>query len=160
MKGGWEMSYTISQVAQMMGVTPSTLRYYDKEGLLPNVKRVNGIRVFEDADFPWLRILNCLKGTGMPIRQIKKYVDLCAEGDATLEQRYAIIKEQRQHVLDQIEQLNFYLKELDYKDWYYQEAIKAGTEKAVYHPDSISNLPLDQIPGMNYQAKTPRSDLK
>lgn len=96
----------------------------------------------------------------MPIRQIKKYVDLCAEGDATLEQRYAIIKEQRQHVLDQIEQLNFYLKELDYKDWYYQEAIKAGTEKAVYHPDSISNLPLDQIPGMNYQAKTPRSDLK
>lgn len=154
------MSYTISQVAQMMGVTPSTLRYYDKEGLLPNVKRVNGIRVFEDADFPWLRILNCLKGTGMPIRQIKKYVDLCAAGDATLEQRYAIIKEQRQHVLDQIEQLNFYLKELDYKDWYYQEAIKAGTEKAVYHPDSISNLPLDQIPGMNYQAKTPRSDLK
>lgn len=154
------MSYTISQVAQMMGVTPSTLRYYDKEGLLPNVKRVNGIRVFEDADFPWLRILNCLKGTGMPIRQIKKYVDLCAEGDATLEQRYAIIKEQRQHVLDQIERLNFYLKELDYKDWYYQEAIKAGTEKAVYHPDSISNLPLDQIPGMNYQAKTPRSDLK
>lgn len=154
------MSYTISQVAQVMGVTPSTLRYYDKEGLLPNVKRVNGIRVFEDTDFSWLRILNCLKGTGMPIRQIKKYVDLCAEGDATLEQRYAIIKEQRQHVLDQIERLNFYLKELDYKDWYYQEAIKAGTEKAVYHPDSISNLPLDQIPGMNYQSKTPRSDLK
>ena len=154
------MSYTISQVAQVMGVTPSTLRYYDKKGLLPNVKRVNGIRVFEDTDFSWLRILNCLKGTGMPIRQIKKYVDLCAEGDATLEQRYAIIKEQRQHVLDQIERLNFYLKELDYKDWYYQEAIKAGTEKAVYHPDSISNLPLDQIPGMNYQAKPPRSDLK
>ena len=147
------MSYTISQVAQMMGVTPSTLRYYDKEGLLPNVKRVNGIRVFEDADFPWLRILNCLKGTGMPIRQIKKYVDLCAAGDATLEQRYAIIKEQRQHVLDQIEQLNFYLKDLDYKDWYYQEAIKAGTEKAVYHPDSISNLTLDQIPGMNFTSK-------
>lgn len=147
------MAYTISQVAQMMGVTPSTLRYYDKEGLLPNVKRVNGIRVFEDADFPWLRILNCLKGTGMPIRQIKKYVDLCAAGDATLEQRYAIIKEQRQHVLDQIEQLNFYLKELDYKDWYYQEAIKAGTEKAVYHPDSISNLTLDQIPGMNFTSK-------
>lgn len=147
------MSYTISQVAQMMSVTPSTLRYYDKEGLLPNVKRVNGIRVFEDADFPWLRILNCLKGTGMPIRQIKKYVDLCAAGDATLEQRYAIIKEQRQHVLDQIEQLNFYLKELDYKDWYYQEAIKAGTEKAVYHPDSISNLTLDQIPGMNFTSK-------
>lgn len=74
------MSYTISQVAQMMGVAPSTLRYYDKEGLLPNVKRVNGIRVFEDADFPWLRILNCLKGTGMPIRKIKeKNMLICAQ---------------------------------------------------------------------------------
>ena len=142
------MSYTISQVAQMMGVAPSTLRYYDKEGLLPNVKRVNGIRVFEDADFPWLRILNCLKGTGMPIRKIKEYVDLCADGDATLEQRYSIIKDQRQHVLDQIEQLNFYLKELDYKDWYYRTAIAAGTEKAVYHPDPVSGLALDEIPGM------------
>ena len=150
------MSYTISQVAQMMGVTPSTLRYYDKEGLLPNVKRVNGIRVFEDTDFPWLRILNCLKGTGMPLRQIKKYVDLCADGDATLEQRYAIIKEQRQHVLDQIEQLNFYLKELDYKDWYCRSNQGRYRKSRLPSRLSISNLTLDQIPGMNYQAKTPR----
>lgn len=154
------MSYTISQVAQMMGVAPSTLRYYDKEGLLPNVKRVNGIRVFEDADFPWLRILNCLKGTGMPIRKIKEYVDLCADGDTTLEQRYSIIKDQRQHVLDQIEQLNFYLKELDYKDWYYRTAIAAGTEKAVYHPDPVSGLALDEIPGMGTAPSTDEQEEK
>lgn len=45
------MSYTISQVSEMMGVTPSTLRYYDQEGLLPNIKRKNGIRIFEDKEF-------------------------------------------------------------------------------------------------------------
>lgn len=49
------MSYSISEVAQMMNITPSALRYYDKEGLLPGVKRINGIRVFEDKDFAWLR---------------------------------------------------------------------------------------------------------
>lgn len=53
------MSYTIGEVAEMMGVTPSTLRYYDQEGLFPEVNRVNGIRVFEDKDFTWLRVLNC-----------------------------------------------------------------------------------------------------
>ncbi|SFL23915.1 DNA-binding transcriptional regulator, MerR family [Lachnospiraceae bacterium KH1T2] len=124
------MSYSISQVAEMMGITPYTLRYYDKEGLLPNVKRINGIRVFEDEDFSWLRVLNCLKNTGMPIKKIKKYVDLAKDGDATLKERYELIREQRQNVLDQIDQLNYYMKELDYKDWYYRTAIEAGSEAA------------------------------
>ena len=55
------MSYSIKQVADMMGVTTATLRYYDQEGLLPDINRKNGIRVFEDKDFKWLRVLNCLK---------------------------------------------------------------------------------------------------
>ena len=139
-------TYTISEVAEMMNVSPSTLRYYDKEGLLPDVKRVNGRRIFEDKDFPWLRILNCLKSTGMPIRKIKEYAELCKLGDESLQERYTLIKEQRQFVLDQIEQLQYYLKELDYKDWYYRTAIEAGTESAVYHPDQVSGLELDQIP--------------
>lgn len=125
------MSYTISQVAQMMGVTASTLRYYDKEGLLPNIRRKNGIRVFEDEDFAWLRVLNCLKNTGMPLRKIREYVELTKGGDATLKQRYALIKEQRQNVQDQMDQLKYYMKELDYKDWYYRTALQEGSEKAV-----------------------------
>lgn len=70
------MSYSIKEVAEMMGVTTATLRYYDQEGLLPNIKRVNGIRVFEDKDFKWLRVLNCLKNTNMPIKKIQKYIIL------------------------------------------------------------------------------------
>lgn len=55
------MSHTISDIAKMMNVSVYTIRYWDKEGLFPNVKRVNGVRIFEEKDFPWLRMLNCLK---------------------------------------------------------------------------------------------------
>ncbi len=140
------MSYTISEVAKMMGVAPSTLRYYDKEGLLSNVNRVNGIRVFEEKDFKWLRVLNCLKNTGMPIRKIKQYVDLAQEGDSTLVQRHKLIQEQRRYVQDQIDQLQYFIQELDYKDWYYQQAIQAGSESVVMNDDHGNFMKLDQIP--------------
>lgn len=143
------MSYTISEVAKMMGITPSTLRYYDKEGLLPNIKRVNGIRIFEEEDFSWLRVLNCMKNTGMPIRKIKRYVDLSKQGDSTLEERYELIKEQRQNVQDQMDQLKYYMEELDYKDWYYRTAIEKGSEEAVskmIQDNPSKGLENDKIP--------------
>ena len=144
------MSYKVAEVAKMMGVLPSTLRYYDQEGLLPNIKRVNGIRVFEDEDFKWLRVLNCLKNTNMPIKKIKRYVDLAQEGDATLKERQQLIQEQKQNILDQIKQFQYYLQEIEYKEWYYKEAIKAGSEKAIYDliPD-ISTFEIDKIPVEN-----------
>ena len=75
------MSYTIGDIAKMMNVSIHTIRYRDKEGLFPLVKRVNGIRIFEEKDFPWLRMLNCLKNINMPIKKIKEYVDLAVKGD-------------------------------------------------------------------------------
>ena len=125
------MSYTISEAAQKTGLPPSTIRYYDKEGLLPNIKRKNGIRVFEDMDLRLMGLLTCLKNTGMPIKRIRDYVELTSKGDDTLQERYEIIKAQRQFVLDQIEQLQYYLEELDFKDWYYNKALVAGSESAI-----------------------------
>ena len=125
------MSYTISEAAQKTGLPPSTIRYYDKEGLLPNIKRKNGIRVFEDMDLRLMGLLTCLKNTGMPIKRIRDYVELTSKGDETLQERYEIIKAQRQFVLDQIEQLQYYLEELDFKDWYYNKALVAGSESAI-----------------------------
>ena len=125
------MSYTISEAAQKTGLPPSTIRYYDKEGLLPNIKRKNGIRVFEDMDLRLMGLLTCLKNTGMPIKRIRDYVELTSKGDDTLQERYEIIKSQRQFVLDQIEQLQYYLEELDFKDWYYNKALAAGSESAI-----------------------------
>ena len=125
------MSYTISEAAQKTGLPPSTIRYYDKEGLLPNIKRKNGIRVFEDMDLRLMGLLTCLKNTGMPIKRIRDYVELTSKGDDTLRERYEIIRAQRQFVLDQIEQLQYYLEELDFKDWYYNKALAAGSESAI-----------------------------
>ena len=97
------MSYSIKQVADMMKVSTATIRYYDDEGLLPNIKRVNGRRVFENEDFKWLRVLNCMKKINMPIKKIKAYVELAKLGDSTLEQRYNLILEQKEMIKKQIE---------------------------------------------------------
>lgn len=123
------MSYSIKQVAEKIGVTVSTLRYYDKEGLLPFIdKKENGTRVFKDEDFEGLSIIACMKKSGVPIKDIKKYMDLCKEGDNTLRERMEIFLERKEIVQKQIEELNNVMKTIDYKLWYYEEAIKAGTE--------------------------------
>ena len=125
------MSYTISQAAQMTGISPSAIRYYDKEGLLPQVERKNGIRLFSDMDIRWLHLLTCLKNTGMPIKRIREYAELAQRGDESLKERQALIRPQRQFVLDQIEQLQYYMEELDFKEWYYKKALELGSESKI-----------------------------
>ena len=148
------MTYSIKEVADMMNVEPSTLRYYDSMGLLPGVKRVNGRRVFEDKDFKWLRVLNCMKKINMPIDKIKAYVELAEKGDSTLQERFDMILEQKQIVLGQIAELKECLKEFEYKEWYYTEAIKAGTEKVVENVTSCSpTLEVDTIPKNKKEGK-------
>lgn len=145
------MSYSIKQIADLMGVTTATIRYYDDEGLLPNIKRINGRRVFEDEDFKWLRVLNCMKKINMPIKKIKEYVELAKLGDSTLQQRYKLILEQKAIIKKQIDELNMCLQEFEYKEWYYQTAIEAGTEDVVKNITSISpTLEVDKIP-KNYK---------
>lgn len=122
------MLYTIGEMAKKLNIAPSTLRYYDKEGLMPFVERSGGgIRMFKDTDFEWLSIIECLKKTGMPIKEIKTFIDWCIEGDATISKRKELVEKQRQIVCEQIRQLEETLAVLDYKKWYYETAEKAGT---------------------------------
>lgn len=122
------MFYTIGEMAQKLDVAPSTLRYYDKEGLLPFVERSSGgIRMFKDEDMEWLRLLGCLKKAGMPLKEIRSFLDWSRQGDATISQRLELLEKQRQSVLDQQKQLEDTLLMLDYKRWYYQTAREAGT---------------------------------
>lgn len=123
------MTYTISQVAEKMGVTVPTLRYYDKEGLLPFVdKKPDGTRVFKDEDFQGLEIITCMKNSGLQIKDIKKYMDLCQAGDSSLQERLEIFFERKEAVQKQIEELNKVLETINHKIWYYETAIEAGTE--------------------------------
>lgn len=124
------MNYTISQVAEKMGVTVPTLRYYDKEGLLPFVdKKPNGTRVFKEKDFEWLAIITCMKNSGMPIKDIKNYMDLCQDGDSTLYERLEIFFKRKEAVQKQLEELNKVMQTINHKIWYYETAIEAGTEE-------------------------------
>lgn len=122
------MFYTIGEMAKIVNIAPSTLRYYDKEGLLPFVERTEtGIRMFKDSDYEWLCVIDCLKNTGMGIKDIKKFIDMVIAGDATIKERLQMILRQRASVKEQMEKLQQTLDILDYKVWYYSTAEAAGT---------------------------------
>ena len=124
------MTYTIGDIAQKIGLTPSTLRYYDKEGLLPFVDRTeSGIRRFKDSDMEWFSIIECLKNTGMSIKEIKTFIDWCMEGDVSLDKRYEMFLERKKETEKQIILLQKSLDIINYKCWSYKTALEAGTEK-------------------------------
>ena len=135
------MIYTVGEMAKMLSVAPSTLRYYDKEGLLPFVERSgSGMRMFKDADFEWLYIIECLKKTGMPIKDIRDFITMVMKGDETIGERLELFCKQRKAVEEQIEQLQATLDILNYKCWYYETAQKAGTT-AVPREMSLEEVP-------------------
>lgn len=137
------MLYTVGEMAKRLNVAPSTLRYYDKEGLLPFVERSEGgNRMFKEEDFEWLHIIECLKKTGMSIKDIKTFIDWCLEGDATIAKRLDLIDRQRKAVSEQIIQMKETLKTLDFKHWYYETAKAAGTCK-IHEAMKPEEIPLE-----------------
>lgn len=132
------MTYSIGEVAKLLNLTIYTLRYYDKEGLLPLLERTsNGTRVFKEADVDTLKVIKCLKDTGMPIKDIKRFIHWCSQGDCTLQQRYDMFLERKAVVEAQLEKLKETAEAINFKCWYYETALEAGTED-VHKEDCIS----------------------
>lgn len=122
------MDYSIGEAARLLGVAPSTLRYYDKEGLLPYVRRTEGgMRVFTESDIDLLKIIGCLKKTGMQLNDIKEYIRLVRQGDGTIGERLELFRKQKAAVEEQLRQLNDTYDVVRYKCWYYETALKAGS---------------------------------
>ena len=121
--------YTIGQVAEMFGLPASTLRYYDKEGLFPNMERSNGIRRFGERELETLRVIECLKKSGMEIKDIRQFMAWCAQGSSTYPQRRAMFVKQKESVEAEIARMNRVLDMLKFKCWYYEQAIKDGNEQ-------------------------------
>lgn len=114
------MSYTINEVASKFGLSAHTLRYYDKEGLLPFVARnKSGNRIFTDADLDWIKLICCLRDTGMPIKEIKTYSDLWLVGSRTSEDRKSMLLEHRKEIVHQMKQLKQNLQLIDTKIEFY-----------------------------------------
>lgn len=121
--------YTIKEAAEKMNLPASTIRYYDKQGLLPFVQRSeSGYRMFSDKDIGLLNMIECLKQTGMPIKEIKQFCQWVQQGDASLQQRFDMFRERRKAVQEQMMQLEKTMEVIEYKCWYYETALAAGTE--------------------------------
>lgn len=134
------MEYTIGQVSQIFNLPVSTLRYYDMQGLFPNLERRSGIRKFSDRDLEAIRIIECLKRSGLEIKDIKSFMDWCIEGAATYPQRKALFDKQKETVEAEIEHLSRVLDMLKFKCWYYEQAISDGNE------DRVRSMLPDKLP--------------
>lgn len=136
-----EHQYTIGEVSAMLGIPATTLRYYDKEQLLPELHRTySGVRTFTDVDIEWLRYLERLKKSGMPIKEIKRYVELERQGDATIAERKVMVEARRRAVEQQLADLRVTLDFITYKCWFYETASATGS------CDTPKNMPDDQLP--------------
>ncbi len=120
--------YTIGQVAEMFDLPISTLRYYDKQGLFPQLKRESGIRKFSDNEIEALRVIECLKKSGLEIKDIKLFMEWCSEGSATYSNRFELIHKQKERVEAEIRQLHKTLDMLKFKCWYYTQVMEDGNE--------------------------------
>lgn len=135
------MCFSIGEVADITGIAVSTLRYYDREGMFPNMARSSGgMRVFTDAEIEIIKIIECLKTSGMSIKDIKRFLDWCQEGDSSLQKRRDMFYERLGAVKKQMEELQKTLNIINYKCWYYDTALAAGTEEAA------KNTPRAKIP--------------
>lgn len=125
------MTYTIGQVADMYDIPISTLRYYDKEGLFPNMERTSGIRKFTDVELDSLHIIECLKRSGLEIKEIKQFMEWCAEGPSTYEKRRDLFLHQKERLQEEMDRLARSMAMIQFKCWFYDAILQDGTEEKV-----------------------------
>ncbi len=131
--------YTIGQVSEMFHLPISTLRYYDKEGLFPDMQRQSGIRRFSDREIEALRVIECLKASGLEIKDIKQFMAWCSEGAATYSLRKELFETRRKAVEAEMKELQKTLDMINFKCWYYEKALADGSEENIIEmlPDKL-----------------------
>ncbi|MCI8460891.1 MAG: MerR family transcriptional regulator [Bacilli bacterium] len=135
------MYYSIGEISEMFNLPIPTLRFYDKEGLLLDLERdASGIRKFNEKTIEALRVIECLKKSGMQIKEIKEFMHWCSLGDKTILKRKEMFLTQKENIEQEIKELEKALNMIKYKCWYYEEALKDGTEKRV------KNITPNQMP--------------
>lgn len=120
--------YTMKEISRLTGLSYDTLKFYCNEGLIPNVKRdERNYRVFDDRDLSWISSLLCLRKCGMSLKEMKDFLDLCLEGESSIEPRMEILD----RLMEELEQKKSEVEEnLAYvrrKQQYYRDVL-AGTQ--------------------------------
>ena len=122
-----KIMFTIKEVAARVGESEHTIRYYCKEGLFPFLIRdKNNIRKFSEDDLEGVRIVLCLRDTGMPLSEIKRYMDLCTKGASTINERLEIIRNQKENAYRQMQEFQKKIDRLEWKEQHYMELLENG----------------------------------
>ncbi len=125
--------YTINEAAKILDISVHTIRFYDKEGLLPFVTRNStGNRQFNESDLELIKVICCLKNSGMPIKEIRQYIDLCMQGKDTAGARRQLMVDHRKAILKQIDDFKKNLNIVDLKIGFYDSYLAAP--QAGYDP--------------------------
>lgn len=120
---------TTKEVCEQVGISYETLKFYCKEGLVPNVKRdKNNYRNFDEKNIAWLKGLQCLRKCGMSIKDMKLYMNYCLEGHSTIPERKDMLEKSKDSLLKQIKELNEAIKFIDYKQSFYDDVITGKTK--------------------------------
>lgn len=128
--------YTVKQVAEKLGISAHTVRFYDKEGLFPNLSRdEHNVRLFSDADLEWVHVVQCLRETGMPLAEVKAFVQLSLQGDATIPTRHQILQHQVRKVEEDLAAMERRINTLRKKFAYY-DALVGGQKADEWNPGS------------------------
>lgn len=116
--------YTMMQVCRELDMTYQTLKFYCNEGLVPGVKRDrNNRRIFDENDVNWIKTLTCLKKCGMSIQEMKEYLELCQQGEATIIARKELLAKKQAQLLTAIKELEESIAYIDWKQNYYNEIL-------------------------------------
>jgi DNA-binding transcriptional MerR regulator len=125
MKGGFEM-YSAKEAAEMTGLTTATLRYYEKEQLLPAIERTEQrYRQYSDTDIEWINMIQCLRMANVPIRSIREYILLLTQGGKTILQRRLMVQEYIDDLHSQMVNLQNALALTEKKLVFYEELLQS-----------------------------------
>ncbi len=116
------MRLNISEAAKHVGVTAVTLRYYEKEGLVPGIKRKKGgVRDYQQEDLQWIDFIVCMRNAGLSIESLGRYTKLFQQGNQTIEERKALLKEERNKLIEKQKEIAETLDRLNGKIQDYEE---------------------------------------
>ena len=125
----------IAEVSEQYGISPDTLRYYERIGLIQTVNRNSGgIREYGEQDLKRVEFIKCMRSAGLPIEVLIEYIGLVQQGDATVEARRKILIEQRKRLMAKKEEMQKTLDLLDYKIDVYDNVL-LKKEKALIAED-------------------------
>lgn len=133
--------YSIGEVVKQTGLSAHTLRYYEKEGLLPFVtKNSSGLRVYSTTDLQWLSMIECLKDSGLQIKEIRQYIEWFHQGNSTLQQRLELFTNRRKALETEMARLQVVMNKITFKETLYTTAIKLGNLEAAENDKAIMRL--------------------